>query len=420
MTNIQPDEHSDIVGGSTASRRLNCPRSYALQKKLPKDKGSIYAREGTALHALMAKVIQDDLEPLGLLPYEHVEPARDEEPSWTYRVDEALWEELGEPSLSAFDRFVTKLEEETGATAEIMVETRCALPGIKGAFGTTDIIIRCGDTVVVWDWKFGTKPVSSIENEQLMFYARAAQGDHPEWFKGVDRVVLAIMQPKANDHEPDVWYTDLKRIERFRLELVDCVDTALKMGEDAPLMKGKWCDFATCKAICPLWAGQSILLAEKLAAIKTSEGGDLKPGDWAEDLPALLDMAEIAESWAAQLRATAHAYAEGGGTIPGWELVQKRSSGRDWAKSEEETIKWFKNRRFVLDDYMPRKLLTPPAAEKMLKAAGRELPEDLFVKKQSTGSALAREGGKREKFVPGVNAALSLADKLKGKGYANE
>ena len=80
MTNIQPTAHSSIVGGSTAHRRLNCPRSYALEKLLPKDKGSIYAREGTALHALWAKVLEDDVEPLDLLPYRHEEPARDGEP----------------------------------------------------------------------------------------------------------------------------------------------------------------------------------------------------------------------------------------------------------------------------------------------------------------------------------------------------
>ena len=421
MTNIQPEEHSDVVGGSTAHRRINCPRSYALEKKLPKDKGSIYAREGTALHALMAQVIAEEREPLDLLPYVHSEPARGAEPAWTYTVDELLWAELGEPSLAAFDRFVARLEEEQGQPARIMVETRCALPGIEGAFGTTDVLILCGDVIVVWDWKFGSSPVSAAENDQLMFYARAAQGDHPEWFKGVERVVLAIMQPKIDSGQPDIWYTDLPRLERFRLELGDCVNTARTMGENAPLMKGDWCKFATCKAICPLWAGRSMLLAEKLAAAAArTNDGKPKARDLKDDLPELLELAEIAEQWAAQLRSTAHAFLEDGGEIEGWKLVAKKSSGRDWAKSPEDLVKWFRNRKYSLDDYMPRQMLSPAQAEKLLKADGRELPEELFTKRPSSGSSMARANSSRPDYVPPEQRTSELLAKLREKGYGNE
>ena len=421
MTNIQPDEHSDIVGGSTAHRRINCPRSYALEKKLPKDKGSIYAREGTALHALMAKVIEEDLEPLDLLPYKHEEPARGEEPGWTYLIDELIWAELGETSLAAFDRFVGRLEEEIGKTARIKVETRCAMPGIEGAFGTTDILILCGDTIVVWDWKFGSTPVTAIENDQLMFYARAAQGDHPDWFEGVEQVILAIMQPKIDSDNPDVWYTDVPRLERFRLQLADCVATARAQGEDAPIERGDWCKFATCKAICPLWAGRTMLLAEKLAAAKVqTNDGKLTPRVLGDELPDLLELAEIAEDWAKQLRATAHAHLEEGGTIDGWKLVEKRSSGRDWAMGEEDVVRWFRNRRFKLDEYMPRQMLSPAQAEKLLKGAGRELPDDLFVKRPSSGSSLAREGSTRPDYVTNAGKAQDLLAKLREKGIGDE
>lgn len=45
---ITPDQHSDLVGGSTAARRIGCPRSFALEQLVPKDnRGSIYAQEST-------------------------------------------------------------------------------------------------------------------------------------------------------------------------------------------------------------------------------------------------------------------------------------------------------------------------------------------------------------------------------------
>ena len=301
-----------------------------------------------------------------------------------------------------------------------MVETRCSFPGIEGAFGTTDVCILCGDVVVVWDWKAGSKQVSAVENDQLLFYARAMQNDHPEWFEGVERVVLAIMQPKVDSDGPDVWYTDTARMHRFALELQDVVATAREKGEEAHMERGDWCTFATCKAICPLWAGRTMLLAEKLAAakVKTNDG---KPSarDLGDDLPELLELAEIAEDWAKQLRSTAHAYLEDGGKVEGWKLVEKRSSGRDWAMDEEDVVKWFRNRRFKLDEYMPRKLLTPPQAEKLLKGADRELPEDLFVKRPSSGSAMARSTSTRPDYETNVAKATDLLTRLREKGYGD-
>ena len=420
--NIQPDEHSDLVGGSTAARRIGCPRSYHLTKLAPPDRGSVYAREGTALHALMAKVIAEELEPLDLLPYRHTEPARGDEDSWQWTIDEVTWAELGEPALTAFDQFVAGLEEEEQDKAAIWTEVRCAMPGIPGAFGTTDQIIRCGGTVVVWDWKFGTNPVYAVDNEQLQFYARAAAEDYSEAFAGTDRVGLAIMQPKVS-HAPDIWWTDMAQLERFRETLVDAVERA-KEGENAPIAKGPWCKFAPCKAICPLWTGQAMALAEKLAAasVRTNDGRPRVDINTLlmDDLPALLDLADAATDWAAALRTAAHSYAEGGGEIEGWELVQKKSSGRDWAKPEDEVRKFFKNRGFKIDDYMPRALVTPPAAEKLLKLEGKELPPDLYSKRPSSGSNLVREGGSREKFTPTPEKVRGLVEKLRDRLTAPE
>lgn len=416
MANIQPDEHSDLVGGSTAARRIGCPASYQLEKQAPPDRGSVYAREGTALHALMAKVIAEELEPLDLLPYEHHEPEREGgDGGWTWTIDEVTWEELGEPALAAFDKFVADLEEEEGDQAAIWTEVRCGMPGIPGAFGTTDQLIRVGRYAIVWDWKFGSTLVPATDNAQLQFYARAAAEDYSEAFAGVERIGLAIMQPKVSDR-PDVWWTDFGQLERFREELVRAIDLARQERPPEP-RKGPWCQFATCKAVCPLWTQQALTLAQKLAAagVRTNDGSPrVDVGQLIDELPALLDLADAATEWAAALRKAAHSHAEEGGEIEGWELVEKKSSGRNWAKTEDEVRKFFRNRGYKLDDYMPRALVTPPAAEKLLKLDGRELPEEMFEKKASSGSNLVRAGGSRAKFVPSRDKVEGIAAKLKG------
>jgi hypothetical protein len=51
--------HSTIVGGSTASRVINCPGSVALVAQMPPRPSSSYADEGTLLHEIMAELLNN-------------------------------------------------------------------------------------------------------------------------------------------------------------------------------------------------------------------------------------------------------------------------------------------------------------------------------------------------------------------------
>ena len=87
QTHETPEEHSDVVGGSTAARRIGCPRSYALEKLVPPDPGSSYAREGTALHEMMAIILDKDKKPEELLPFTFKREGHDVEGDWKFTVD---------------------------------------------------------------------------------------------------------------------------------------------------------------------------------------------------------------------------------------------------------------------------------------------------------------------------------------------
>ena len=54
--------HSNIVGGSTAKRVINCPGSVALCQQVPPKPSSKYADEGTLLHNVMAEILGSDKE----------------------------------------------------------------------------------------------------------------------------------------------------------------------------------------------------------------------------------------------------------------------------------------------------------------------------------------------------------------------
>jgi len=446
-TQITPDEHSDVVGGSTAARRIGCPRSYALEKLVPKDAGSIYAREGTALHEMVAIILGQDKTPDELLPFTFKREAKDEhdvEGTWEFTVDEDLWYDIGQSALDAFDDFIDEIERDTGGEFVYVVETRCEMPGIPGGFGTSDVIWTCGYMSGVWDWKFGRTPVSAEENHQAMFYARAAASTMPHMFGTIDgvdgtekatkfsevdptrEVVLSIMQPKCND-EPSEYIVTVAELEAFRVTLLDAVKTAETKGTKAPVAKGKWCDFAACKSICPLWAGQSAAFGEKMAKlnelaaardvpVEAIEAVDAVTGDVANTfdimLPELLDLAEVAESWAKTVFAAAHAAATEGNPPEGWKLKEKRSSGRVWAVDDDEIKKFMKNRRYTLDDYMPRKLATMPQCEKLLKKDGRVIPEEMVEMKPSSGTTLVRADHPAPAVKMSSDRASELGDKI--------
>lgn len=193
---LAPDEHSGIVGGSSASRILGCPGSYDLYQKLQEQldveadqliirttndvrsgkigteaaealraraekraeklrdslaEASEYADEGTKLHKVLAYIVDNDL-PIDTLAADPVVDQMFEE----LEIDDDRFFDCVVP---AYRQFLAVLDEvyDEDPDAEIMirVESRVDFPGIDDAFGTCDVLIRAPKKTIVWDWKFG-------------------------------------------------------------------------------------------------------------------------------------------------------------------------------------------------------------------------------------------------------------------------
>lgn len=428
-TNITPEEHSNIVGGSTAARLLNCPRSYALTKLVPDvETDSPYAREGTALHEMMAAILSNNSDPEGLLPFTYVRKDAEGNEEWSFTVDHELWRDVGQVALDQFDDFCDYIEDLAEDEIDMVIERRCALPGIEGAFGTSDVIWRCGRFSGVWDWKFGNGEVSAEENSQLLFYARAAMSDHPEFFGGeagdsfgdLDpnrAIYLTICQPKRRPDTPDEWITTAAYAEQFRLDLVEAAEVALRDGVKAPCTRGPWCNFARCKVICPLHTNATMALAEKMDKIKSAGGlakveAETEPVEFKALLADLLELAEVAEDWSRSVFGYAHDFSETHGAPEGWQLQAKRSAGREYLVGEKTIINFARRHKIKMDEYLPRKLLTVAQLEKLLKAKDIPLPEKYAGAKPSSGTTLKRASDP-SKAVEGRGQRLAaLGDKL--------
>ena len=357
-----PDTHSGIVGGSSAARILGCPGSVDLLAKLPESvlsESSSYADEGTGLHEIMAYLVENDIALDAIMTDPKVDELWDKYELHMDRMYDAVV-----PAYKSFLAYLDTLYETDDDEVRIRVESRVEMPGIEGAFGTCDVLIRAPKKTVVWDWKFGQGvPVLAsykvqtaadgeheYGNDQLCFYAAAAVNSYVDYFTderqavvlGTRPVELVICQPRILEEELSTFTVTVDDLDVFREDLIDAVEEA--QSGKGQLKKGSYCRFAKCKSICPLHLSGAEAMANvgsqlaKLQLLQSADGkrivdGDFDLGngevtrglDYATALAAMLDLAEVLEPYINEARAQAHTFMEAGGTVANWKLVPKRA-----------------------------------------------------------------------------------------------
>jgi hypothetical protein len=360
-------QHSKIVGGSTAKRVINCPGSVALVAEMPPQPSSSYAEEGTLLHDEISRFLGD-------LEYRFTCSQE--------LIQDKLW-----PALDLLD------EIDPDKTMEYAVETRVGFGDLlPGVFGSTDLMGRIGNKAIILDWKFGAGvPVPAEENEQLMFYAAAAmRTPEAQWvFDGATEVELVIIQPPTIKR----WTTTIERIKQFEQTLIRAVKLAQQ--PDAPLKNGDHCRWCAAKPVCPVMTGA----VDRAVAIKMDKIDIDKIG-------AYLHNADLLEDWIKDLRSLAEEMMKKGKPVPGWKMVPKRAT-RSWVKEEDAKVALLQHLKE--SEVIETKLVSPAAAEKLLKAQKLKLPDGLTVA-ISSGNTIAPESDPRPAVVligQQLNAALS-------------
>jgi hypothetical protein len=365
-------QHSNIVGGSTAKRVINCPGSVALVQKMPPKPSSKYADEGTLLHDVIAEHLVT-LQPLETFLGKKYQ-------------DQVLTQDLIDdklvPALALLDEIDPKQE------MSYEVETRVGFGDLlPGVFGSTDFVGRLGDKAVVLDWKFGDGvAVTAEENEQLMFYAAAAmRTDALKWaFEGATEIECVIVQPPMIRR----WTTTPERIAQFEHQLIRAVKAAQQ--PDAGLKAGDHCRWCAAKPVCPQMTG----------AVDRALQVQLKEID-AATLGQYLNQADTLEGWITDLRALAFQMLEKNIPVPGYKLVQKQAR-RQWT-DEAKAIAALHDMGVPRGElFSPEEIRSPAQMEKVLKKRKLALPDDL-VKSVSSGTTLASEDDSRP-------AVLQLGD----------
>ena len=252
---IEP-AHSPF-GGSSAARVLRCPASVNLTEKVPATlrRLSAYAMRGTALHTVMALLIEEKL---------HIDDLVGE-----IVGDYAVTDDDVETALRPAYAHVSPLLDAPG---EFYLEHRVTFPGIANTFGTVDLIIRIGNTIHLIDHKFGSgvrvtalipDGDEDVINAQLLFYAAAARHSLPAFFVGVDTIILTILQPTSVEADAEM----VSSVEVTHAELDEFIAVYRRVCEEAlseapRLERGPWCRFCAARPICPAHTGPLLDLAQ--------------------------------------------------------------------------------------------------------------------------------------------------------------
>ena len=426
--NITPEEHSDIVGGSSAARVLACPGSVRLNQDVKRahmeriletlkethglspsltidqlpdpvmkdvievyedDTTSSYAAEGTGLHEAVAWVLENDEELESIVDREFV----------GVHITPTLYSEAIIPAMDGFDDYLERLYEEDGEDAEFLVEKRGELPQIPGAFGTSDVAGKTSKRVFIWDWKFGAGvAVSPEKNSQFMFYGRALMHTHKEWFADllVDgefppdlQIDLIVSQPRIGDGQPQIWSTTFAALIAFENELKNAVENA--MSEDPRFKQGGHCRWCDAKNVCPAKnkLGQRIL--ERINAAVDAQPGDdteldikkaVKEHDvqfTPEDLADWLEDVKEIEVWCSHIKELAHREAREGRPPAGMELDQGYGN-TSWAVDEKTVDRRLASYGLTVDQRRSVKAISPTQARKLVKAVGDVKHQQLLEK----------------------------------------
>lgn len=374
-----PEAHSKY-SASKSKILLNCAGSLPLSRGIP-NRSSKYSREGTAAHTVAGWALEESKDAAAYIgrrvPVEHE----------TFEVDADM-----AGHLQVYTDLVTTLRDTLGAT--LLVEQRLDYgpyilagteeEGQEVAWGTGDAVLIAGEEIIVCDLKYGRgEEVDATENSQLMSYALGALqkfGDYGE-FK---RVRCLISQPRTSKTASE-WTCSVEDLLAFaktfqqaviRIERAEStIDSRDDTWDAAYLAAGDHCRWCPAKATCPEYRGRVTATVFDFVPATADEFADAPQVDATQHvkssgdewLAAAMAQTDFIEHWIKAIRAEVETRLLAGTPVKGQKLVQGKQGNRAWSDDAEAETLMRDTFRLKVDDMYTKTVISPTAAEKLLK-----------------------------------------------------
>lgn len=382
---MAPRAHARL-GPSAAARWLRCPGSVRFIEDLDiEDEATEAASEGTILHYVAEQCLLNDETPDDWVGRT---VRLSDIAEWTGNMDGGLDEEndfsveitdeMADGILSGLDR----IDEIPG---KLFVEKRLDLSRwLPDQFGTSDVGIVGKKRVTVFDWKFGFRAVSPVENEQLMTYALGFWENYARHISDAEQFRLIIWQPRAPGGGGE-WDVSLDELLDFGKRLKRAGQATL--DDDAPRIPGiKQCEDCYCPGArrmeCPEYLKFNLKsLVDDFDALDREIEHDLPMRMPRVNELSVKRMVHLARhrpmitKFLDRVHQRLYDDALKGRPVPGLKLVEGRSPPRKWKDplEAEPTLA-----SALGDDAFTTKIISPAQAQKLLPAKRYEKLKSLI------------------------------------------
>ena len=378
-------EHA-LLSPSSAHRWLNCPLAPRLEATLP-DKTSSYAAEGTLAHSVCELTAKKYFTPMKTAEFNR---------NMKKLKSHELW---NDEMIQTAETYVGHLKEKAMGfknapyvALEVKVDISEYVPE---AFGRCDCIMFGNSTLIITDYKHGKGvAVSAKENPQMMLYALGALKLYqPIFGNAIEKINICIDQPRIDSYEN--W-------ECSKAELLAWGESVKPKAQKAFMgigeyNAGTWCRFCRANGICKAQADNQISAFDDFKEVVAEGKTDLLTP---EQIGEALKKGEILVNWYEALQKTALEKLLSGAEIPGYKVVEGRSS-RAWTNQDKalETLQNSGIERAVIYDSVPKSLAQ---IEKMLGATKFAELVGSYVFKPQGKPTLANATDKRPIFNSAV------------------
>lgn len=396
-----------LLAPSSAKRWMTCTPSARLEAAVP-NKDTAYTREGTIAHAMAEGILRHMLEQ----KYDHMPEAGEffetggteiAEFCRTCELEGFDWREMAVTVYEHYCRLV--YEAYLGAQLEdpdavLLIESKLQLAEfIPEGFGSSDAVLIYGDTLEVFDLKYGKGvKVDAEENAQMLCYALGAYCGQGEFYD-IANVRMTIIQPR------------LRHESSWAMSAPDLLNWAHNTLKPAALMAwkgegqqtpGEHCRFCRVAAQCKALADYTLRITED----KTEPG--LMSLD---DIAKLLPHFSTIKSWISSVEEFALEAALEGDTIPGYKVVEGRSVRK--ISNVAEAMARLEGNGIPAENYLkPAELKTITDLEKALTKKGfKTILGDLVIKPEGKPT-LVEEADPREPFSKARNDFKGLIENI--------